>query len=56
MPGQHGIISIRGDVKCAYDYDRESYETTDRLTTSVEVQELKKAFIESRPSPLPPWT
>jgi hypothetical protein len=24
MPGSHGVISIRGDVKRAYDYDKES--------------------------------
>jgi hypothetical protein len=37
MPGSHGVISIRGDVKCAYDCDKESYETVDRLTVSVEL-------------------
>jgi hypothetical protein len=26
MSGPHGVISIRGDVKQAFDYDRESYE------------------------------
>jgi hypothetical protein len=26
MPGPHGVISIRGDVKQAFDYNRESYE------------------------------
>jgi hypothetical protein len=29
-----GVISIRGDVKRAFDYDRESCETTNRLTAS----------------------
>jgi hypothetical protein len=49
MPGPHDVISIRGDIKRAYDCDRESYETVDRLTTSVELQELKKALAESPP-------
>jgi hypothetical protein len=32
MPRPHGIISIRGDVKRAYDCDRESCEMADRLS------------------------
>jgi hypothetical protein len=32
MPEPHSVISIRGDVMHAYDYDRESYKTADRLT------------------------
>jgi hypothetical protein len=47
MPGPCGVISIRGDVKLAFDYDRESCEMADRLTTSVELQELKQALAES---------
>jgi hypothetical protein len=47
MPGPHGVISNRGDVKRAFDYDRESSETTDRLMASAELQELKHAFVES---------
>jgi hypothetical protein len=31
MPGPCGVISIRGDVKRAFDCDRESCETTNRL-------------------------
>jgi hypothetical protein len=31
--GPRGVISIREDVKRAYDYDKESCETADRLTT-----------------------
>jgi hypothetical protein len=54
MPGPNGIISIRGDVKCAYDYDRESCKIADRLTASVELQELKKAMAESPPDPIMP--
>jgi hypothetical protein len=34
MTGTHGIISIRGDMKLAYDCDKESCETAERLTTS----------------------
>jgi hypothetical protein len=30
IPGPHGIISIRGDVKRAFDCDRECCETADR--------------------------
>jgi hypothetical protein len=37
MPGPHCVISIRGGVKCTYDYDKESCETTDRLTVSTEL-------------------
>jgi hypothetical protein len=29
MPGPHGVISIRGDVKRAYDYNKESCEMAD---------------------------
>jgi hypothetical protein len=47
MPGPHGIISIRGDVEHAYDYDKERCEMANRLTTSVELQELKKDMVES---------
>jgi hypothetical protein len=49
MSGSHGVISIRGDVKKAFDCDRESYETVDRLMASVELQELKQALAESPP-------
>jgi hypothetical protein len=37
-PGPRGVISIRGDVKWAFDYDWESCETADRLMTSIELQ------------------
>jgi hypothetical protein len=47
MPGLCGIISIRGDIKQAFDCDRESCETVDRLTVSAELQELKQALAES---------
>jgi hypothetical protein len=51
MPGPHGIISIRGDVKHAFDYDKESCDTTDMLMASAELQELKKVLAESPPRP-----
>jgi hypothetical protein len=35
--GPRGVISIRGDVKRAYDYDKESCKTADRLTTSAKL-------------------
>jgi hypothetical protein len=50
MSGLHGVISIRGDIKRAYDYDRESCEGADRLMASAKLQELKKSSVES---PLP---
>jgi hypothetical protein len=53
VPGTRGIISIRGDVKQAFDYDRDSYGTADRLTASVELQELKQALAESPRPPNP---
>jgi hypothetical protein len=51
MPGPRGVISIRGDMKQAFDCDRESYETTDRLTASTELQNLKQALAEPPPPP-----
>jgi hypothetical protein len=56
MPGRCGVISIRGDVKRAFDCDRESCETADRLLASVELQELKQALPESPPPPEPGHT
>jgi hypothetical protein len=47
--GPHGAIPIRGDVKRAFDYDRESYEIVDGLMVSIERQELKQALVESTP-------
>jgi hypothetical protein len=37
MPRPRGIISIRGDIKQAFDYDRESCEIADRLLASIEL-------------------
>jgi hypothetical protein len=47
MPGPCGVLSIREDVKQAYDYDKESYEMADKLAASTELQELKEALAES---------
>jgi hypothetical protein len=47
MPGPYDVISIWGDVKRAYDYDTESCEIANRLTAPTELQELKKALVES---------
>jgi hypothetical protein len=41
MLGPRGIISIRRDIKWAFDCDKESCETAGRLTASAELQELK---------------
>jgi hypothetical protein len=54
MPGPRGVISIRGDVKWAFDCDRESCEIADRLTSSIELQELKQAMVESPLDPVMP--
>jgi hypothetical protein len=54
MPGPCGVISIRGDVKRAFDCDRESCDIADRLTVSIELQELKQALTESPPDPVMP--
>jgi hypothetical protein len=51
IPGPHGVISVRGDVKHAYDCDGERYEMIDRLMTFAELQELKKALAEPPPGP-----
>jgi hypothetical protein len=34
MPGPHAVTSIRGDIKQAYDCDKESCEMADRLAAS----------------------
>jgi hypothetical protein len=34
MPGPHAVMSIRGDIKRAYDCDKESCEMADRLVAS----------------------
>jgi hypothetical protein len=47
MSRPRGVISIRGDVKWAYDCDKESCEMADRLAASAKHQELKEALAES---------
>jgi hypothetical protein len=37
MAGSNDAISIKGDVKHAYDCDRESCETADRIIASAEL-------------------
>jgi hypothetical protein len=54
MSGPCGVISIRGDIKRAFNCDRESYEMADRLLASAELQELKYALAESHPDPVMP--
>jgi hypothetical protein len=54
MLGPHGIISIKGDVRRAFDCDRKSCEIADILTASVELQELKQALAESCPDSIMP--
>jgi hypothetical protein len=49
MLGLRGVISIRGDIKRAFDCNRESCVIADRLMTSTEHQELKQALAESPP-------
>jgi hypothetical protein len=57
MPWPRGVINTRGDDKCAYDCDGESYEAADRLTAPVELQDFKQALAESpAPPSTPPWT
>jgi hypothetical protein len=50
--GPRGVIFIRGDVKRAFDCDRESFETADRLTAFADLQELKQVLAESPPDPV----
>jgi hypothetical protein len=54
MSGPNGVISIKGDIKRVYAYNRESCEMTYMFLTSTELQELKKALAESHPDPIMP--
>jgi hypothetical protein len=54
MLGPCGVISIRGDIKRAFDCDRKSSETADRLLAFAEIKELKQALVESPPDPVMP--
>jgi hypothetical protein len=47
MLGPNDIIIIKGDIKRAYDCDKESCETADRIIVTAELWELKKALAES---------
>jgi hypothetical protein len=49
MPGPNNIITIKGDVKHAYNCDMVSCESVDMIIASAELQELKKALAESPP-------
>jgi hypothetical protein len=54
MLGPNGVILIKGDIKRAYNCDRESCEMTNALVAFVEHQNLKKAMAESPPDPIVP--
>jgi hypothetical protein len=54
IPGPRGVISMMGDVKRAFNCDRESCETADRLTASVELKELKQVMAEYPPDSVMP--
>jgi hypothetical protein len=54
MSDPSGVISINVDVKQAYNYDRESCGMKDGLLASIEVQNLKKAMVESPLDPIMP--
>jgi hypothetical protein len=51
IPGPRGVISIKGDVKRAYDCDKESCEMVERLIAFVELHELEESLVESPPRP-----
>jgi hypothetical protein len=54
MSGPNGVVSIKGDVKWAYDYDRGSCETVNALLASAELSDLKKTLTESPQDPIMP--
>jgi hypothetical protein len=54
MPSPNGVISVNGDIKQAYDCDKESCEMTDALLASIELQNRKKAMVKSLPDPVMP--
>jgi hypothetical protein len=54
MPGPHRVISVRGDVKRAYDCNKESCEMANRLSASTTLRELKESLVESPPDPIMP--
>jgi hypothetical protein len=54
MSGPNGVTSIKGDVKRAYNCDRESCEMANMLLASTELQDLKKVLTVSHPNPIMP--
>jgi hypothetical protein len=54
IPVSRGVLSIREDVKRAFNCDKETCETADRLLASIELQELKQALAESPPDSVMP--
>jgi hypothetical protein len=46
IPGPCGVISIRGDVKQAYNCDKESYEMAKRLSAVIELLEMKESLVD----------
>jgi hypothetical protein len=49
MPGPRGVVPIKGDIKRAFNCDRERCETDDRLMASAEFRDLKQPLAESPP-------
>jgi hypothetical protein len=49
MSGPRGVVSIKEDVKRAFNCDGESCETASRFLASVELHELKQALAKSFP-------
>jgi hypothetical protein len=47
-------MSIKGDVKRAFDCHRESCEVVDTLMESVELRDLKQALVGSHPDSVLP--
>jgi hypothetical protein len=54
MLGSRGVISIRGDIKRVFGYDKGSCKMTNRLTAFAELQDLKQALVESPRDPVVP--
>jgi hypothetical protein len=52
MRGPNGVISIKGDVKRAYNCDWKSCKTIDMLLASAELQDLKVCHARSKTSKL----
>jgi hypothetical protein len=52
MLSPNGVISIKGDVKQAYDCDRERCEMAYAFLASIKLQNLNKVRVESPPDPI----